>query len=114
MMANRRQDDERARDEADAAAREAARIGGPAPDEDVPDEQRPVVEGGGGEAEGFEQAEDALVEGATHGDPAPDPTELAGEPEQESSEAEYGEPDRVTSTERSEDPREDESREDGS
>ena len=29
---------------------------------------RPVLEGGGGEAEGFEQAERELIEHATHGD----------------------------------------------
>jgi hypothetical protein len=31
----------------------------------------------------IEQAEDDLVEGASHGDPAPDPTDLPGEPEGE-------------------------------
>ena len=101
-MAERRQDDGRVRDEEEAAAREASRIGGPGADDHVAEEERPVVEGGGGEAEGFEQAEDELVEAATHGDPAPDPAELAGEPEDEATDAEYGEPDRVTSTERSE------------
>lgn len=80
---NRNEDDERVSDEAAAAAREAGEIGGPAPDEDVPEEERPIREGGGGESEGFEQSEDDLVEGASHGDPAPDPTDLAGEPEGE-------------------------------
>jgi hypothetical protein len=83
MEEQRNRDDERVRDEAAAAAREAGEIGGPAPDEDVPEEERPVLEGGDGEAEGFEQAEDDLVEGASHGEPAPDPTDLAGEPEGE-------------------------------
>jgi hypothetical protein len=54
--------------ETDAAAAEAARIGGVAGDEDLDPAQRPVIEGGGGEAEGFEQAEDALIEHASHGD----------------------------------------------
>jgi hypothetical protein len=83
MEEQRNRDDERVRDEAAAAAREAGEIGGPAPDEDVPEEERPVLEGVDGEAEGFEQAEDDLVEGASHGEPAPDPTDLAGEPEGE-------------------------------
>jgi hypothetical protein len=55
-------------EQTDAAAAEAARIGGVAGDEDLDPAQRPVVEGGGGEAEGFEEAEDALIEHATHGD----------------------------------------------
>lgn len=54
--------------ETDAAAAEAGRIGGTAGDEDLDPAQRPVIEGGGGEAEGFEQAEEALVEHASHGD----------------------------------------------
>ena len=45
------------------------------------EEMRPVYEAGGGEAEGFEQAEEELIEHASHGDPGPDPTNLAGRPE---------------------------------
>ena len=61
---------------------------------------RPVEEAGGGESEGFEQAEELLEEHATHGDPGPDPTELAGEPEDPgAAEAEYGEADEIDSTE---------------
>jgi hypothetical protein len=55
-------------EEIDAAAAEAARIGGVAGDEGLDPAQRPVIEAGGGEAEGFEEAEDALIEHATHGD----------------------------------------------
>lgn len=55
-------------EETDAAAAEAARIGGVAGDEDLDPAMRPVLEGGGGEAEGFEEAEEALVEHASHGD----------------------------------------------
>ncbi|HZV73479.1 MAG TPA: hypothetical protein VFF79_07170 [Conexibacter sp.] len=55
-------------EEVDAAAAEAAQIGGVAGDEDLEPAQRAVIEGGGGEAEGFELAEEALVEHATHGD----------------------------------------------
>jgi hypothetical protein len=54
-------------DEVDAARREAAHIGGSA-DTALPPEQRPLVEAGEGEAEGFELAEDLLVEHASHGD----------------------------------------------
>jgi hypothetical protein len=54
--------------EVEAARAEAAAIGGVAGDEDLDPAERPVLEGGGGVAEGFEQAEDALVEHASHGD----------------------------------------------
>jgi hypothetical protein len=55
-------------DEIDAAANEAAHIGGIAGDEDLDPSRRAVIEGGGGEAEGFEEAEALLVEHASHGD----------------------------------------------
>lgn len=55
-------------EETEAAATEAAQIGGIAGDEDVDPAERPVVEGGGGEAGGFEEAEQALIEHASHGD----------------------------------------------
>ena len=56
-------------EEAEAAAAEAAKIGGPAPDDPVDDPaQRPLVEGGEGEAEGFELAEEQLIDHASHGD----------------------------------------------
>lgn len=64
------------------------------------EELRPVREAGGGEAEGFEEAEAELIEHASHGDSAPDPTEMAGEPEEEESDAEYGEADHEESSER--------------
>lgn len=56
------------REQADAAAQEAGSIGGTAGDEQLDPAERPVVEGGGGEAEGFEQAESALIEHASHAD----------------------------------------------
>jgi hypothetical protein len=59
---------DRIEQEVDAAAREAAGIGGVAGDEDLDPAQRAVIEGGGGEAEGFEQAEALLIEHASHGD----------------------------------------------
>jgi hypothetical protein len=58
----------RIEEETNAAAREAAGIGGVAGDEDLAPAQRPVIEGGGGEAEGFEEAEAFLIEHASHGD----------------------------------------------
>lgn len=61
-------DPRREQEEIDAAAAEAARIGGVAGDEDIDPARRPVIEAGGGEAEGFEQAEQALIEHASHGD----------------------------------------------
>lgn len=54
--------------EVEAARAEAAAIGGVAGDEDLDPAERPVLEAGGGVAEGFEQAEEALVEHATHSD----------------------------------------------
>jgi hypothetical protein len=54
--------------EIDEAAREAGAIGGRAGDEDLPPAERPVSEAGGGESEGFEQAEEELIEHASHGD----------------------------------------------
>jgi hypothetical protein len=64
---------DRAREEAEKAGAEAARIGGPGSEpvdsEGAPDEaQRPLAEAGQGEAEGFEQAERDLIEHASHGD----------------------------------------------
>ena len=59
------------------------------------EEQRPLEEAGQGESEGFEQAEQDLIDNATHSnDSAPDPTHLAGEPEDpQAAEATYGEAD---------------------
>jgi hypothetical protein len=56
------------------------------------EEMRPLREAGEGEAEGFEEAEAELIEHASHGDSGPDPTHLAGRPE-EATGAEYGEAD---------------------
>jgi hypothetical protein len=60
-----------AQEQAEAAAAEAARIGGADPQPDADPEMKAVLEGGGGEAEGFEQAEEALIRQATHDDDAP-------------------------------------------
>jgi hypothetical protein len=67
-------DDELAQQEADRAAAEAAAIGGrvssePQGDSGATDEaQRPLAEAGQGESEGFEQAEQELIDHATHAD----------------------------------------------
>ncbi len=64
------------------------------------EEQRPLREAGQGEAEGFEESEAELIEHASHGDSGPDPSNLAGEPEDPgAAEAEYGEADHEESSE---------------
>jgi len=82
-------DDPQAREEAEAAAAEAARIGGAVPPQADDPAFEAVEEGGGGYAEGFEQAEEELIEGASHGDPQPDPADLAFSPERESDESTF-------------------------
>jgi hypothetical protein len=67
------------------------------------EEWRPVREAGGGEAEGFEMAEEELVNAASHADPIavePFPPEV----ESDRSGAVYGEPDELDSTEVNRDP----------
>lgn len=64
------------------------------------EEMRPLREAGEGEAEGFEEAEAELIEHASHGDQGPDPSQLAGEPEEpESAESVYGDADHERSSE---------------
>jgi hypothetical protein len=69
-------------DEILAAAREAASIGGVTGDELVDPARRPLIQAGGGEAEGFELAEQGLVQAAESGDPEMDPMLDAFSPEQ--------------------------------
>ena len=81
--------------EDEVAAEDPGAIGGRAPEGEDP-AMRPVEEAGGGESEGFEQAEADLVENAEHGDGGgPSPTRAAFPPEAASDEstAEYGEAD---------------------
>ena len=88
--------DDLVREEEAAAAAAAGRIGGVAGDEnDFEPEMRAVYEGGGGVAEGFEQAEADLLENAQHGDGHGDPLCDAFSPEAESdrSTIAYGEAD---------------------
>lgn len=54
--------------ETERAASEAARIGGGSGRPPTDPAEAPVDEAGGGEAEGFEQAEALLIEHASHGD----------------------------------------------
>jgi hypothetical protein len=93
--------------QADEAAAEAARIGGVAGDEQLDPAERPVIEAGGGEAEGFEQAESVLIEHATHGDQQSAHTILhdQGRPEEPDASRENGEADHEHSSERPEDER---------
>ncbi len=90
------------------AAGEAGSVGGPAPEYEGDQESRPVEEAGGGEAEGFEEAERELGEQAAHGDPAPSPEADAFTPEEETDRAgaSYSEPDEVDPTEVTSDPEE--------
>jgi hypothetical protein len=89
-----------------AAAAEAAAIGGHIDSETSDPAMDPVYQAGGGEQEGFEEAEAELIENATHGDGRGDPLRDALTPEVESDAATavYGEPDREISTEEVADP----------
>ena len=99
-----------AREQADLAAEEAGAIGGRVssepPSQEHPDEAaRPVVEGGGGEAEGFEQAEHELVEHASHGDEHAARRAIEDVPDtsDDARAAESGDPDAERSSERADD-----------
>jgi hypothetical protein len=90
--AEEHEEEELAVEEAEAAAEEAGAIGGKVPrDADDPAKQ-PVVEGGEGEAEGFELAERDLEDIASHGDQRRFPDNVPSDPE-EPTDAEYGEAD---------------------
>jgi hypothetical protein len=94
--------------EEEAAAEEAASIGGPPPDYRTDEAHRALEESGEGEAEGFEEAEEELIEAASHGEPRHNPAEDEFTPERESDEsgAVYGEPDEIDPTEVVSDPEE--------
>ena len=100
-----------ARGEADRAAAEAARIGGepssePPPNEPADEAERPLVEAGEGEAEGFEQAERELAEHASHADEHAARRAIQDAPSDESDDARAtvaGEADEERSSERDED-----------
>jgi hypothetical protein len=88
-------------EQADAAAAEAAGIGGVTGEEGLDPAQRPVIEGGGGVSEGFEGAEQALIEHASHGDQQAAHAILhdQGSPEEESVTREDSESDHERSSE---------------
>ena len=97
MTEQRDEQDPLVDEQAAAAAREAGKIGGPDPLPGVDPAERPLVEGGEGVAEGFEQAEEQLERNATHEDRGADPIGDAGTDERGDVGAEYGEADHVGS-----------------
>lgn len=95
-----------AADEAErAAAAEAAEIGGHTSTEGLPESERPLAEAGEGEAEGFELAEQQLIESASHGTASGHPSGDRFPVEDAESEgvAEYGEADHEHVSEDTED-----------
>ena len=87
-------DKKRIDEEAEAAAAEAAQVGGEAPVESDDPAQQPLIEAGEGEAEGFELAEKRLVDIASHGDQHRFPNRHAPPPEEPES-VEHGEADQT-------------------
>ncbi|MGC1165894.1 MAG: hypothetical protein WA862_07295 [Solirubrobacterales bacterium] len=71
-------------EEAEAAALEAAEVGGDAPVESDDPAEQPLIEAGQGESEGFELAEKQLVDIASHGDERHFPRSVAPPEERES------------------------------
>jgi hypothetical protein len=96
-------DEVEVREEEEAAAAEAARVGGRSGMEGMDPAERASREQGGGEAEGFEEAEELLEEQAAHGDPSVNPLRDAAEPEEERDRSVHGEPDELESTETEDD-----------
>lgn len=89
----RKRDDEGLiEEETEAAAAEAAKIGGDAPVDSDDPAQQPLAEAGEGEAEGFELAEKQLEDNAAHGDEHRFPDRDA-RPAEDRDEAEFGEAD---------------------
>jgi hypothetical protein len=100
------------RQEEDAAAAEAANIGGRAPEYDdeeglpVEEEDRALIEGGEGVEEGFETAERDLQETASHSENRYDPEvhDFGDEESAGDADALPGEPDEIDVTETVRDP----------
>lgn len=80
--------------EEQAAAEEAAEIGGDAGDDRHTEAERPLAEAGQGYAEGFDEAEEELIDRAEHGE-QPHVSSISEEVESDRSTAEYGEPDAI-------------------
>jgi hypothetical protein len=89
-----------------AAAAAARRIGGRAGDEDLDPAERPLREAGEGEAEGFDVAEQDLIDHAEHTTTGGVPRLTQMGEEAEPDPAIYGEPDEEDVTEKTRDPRE--------
>ncbi len=92
-------DENEVHEEEDKAAAEAGKIGGRSGMEGMDEAERAAAEHGGGESEGFEEAEQLLKEQATHGDALGDPLRDAGVAEAEYDASVHGEPDEIDSTE---------------
>jgi hypothetical protein len=90
LLAEKKRVDE----ETEAAAAEAAKVGGFAPVESDDPAQQPLIEAGQGEAEGFELAEKRLIDIASHGDEHRFPGRDAPPPE-DLEQAERGEADQA-------------------
>ena len=71
--------------------------------EEMDEAERATAEHGGGESEGFEEAEELLEEQAAHGEPGANPLTDVSAPEAEPDPGVYGEADEVESTETEED-----------
>lgn len=84
-----------AKEEAEAAAAEAAGIGGEVTKDSEDPAEQPLIEAGEGEAEGFELAERDLEDIASHGDQHRFPDNVPSPPEEQSDDAVYGEADKV-------------------
>ena len=97
-------DEQRVRAEERLAGTEAGRIGGEGSGDELDPAERAPREAGGGEAEGFEQAEEQLIENAGHGEGNPMPDAFTAELESDRAGADYGEADELDSTEVTRDP----------
>ena len=88
-------------EEEELAREEAGAIGGVSGDEGFPEAQRPLAEAGEGESEGFELAEEALIESASHGSGNNNPLGDRSTIDEERLDgmAEYGEADHERSSE---------------
>jgi hypothetical protein len=82
-------------EEAEAAAAEAAEIGGKVQHDSEDPAEQPLIEAGQGEAEGFELAEKDLEDIASHGDEHHFPDNVPSSPEEPQG-SEYGEADEET------------------
>ncbi len=89
-----RKDETLAEEEAEAAAAEAAKIGGEAARDSEDPAAQLLIEAGQGEAEGFELAERDLEDIAAHGDQHRFPDNVPP-PAEEPTDAEYGEADQA-------------------